>query len=404
MNYFIFALRNLRKKGVRSLLTLLGIFIGVLAVVSLITLGNAMQTAVTSQFGVTSTEVISVQAGGINFGGPPGSNVVNPLTEDDVEEISHLSGVEFAVGRNIETVIVEYKDVQIIGAAISVPEGYEKELYEIVGELEVESGSLLNSDPGKILLGNDFLNGDKNGFGRDLSPGKNLIINGESFEISGILKKEGSFIIDGSILIYDDDLREIANYGENADLIGVKVRNKDLVEKTQEDIEDLLRRTRNVDVGEEDFSVQTPESVLSQVNQVLGGIQAFIVIIAMISVVVGGFGIVNTMGTAVLERRKEIGIMKAIGATNSQIFSQFFIESGFLGLIGGFLGVTFGILIGYVGTYGINSWLGSSISPEINLGLIFFALFGSFLIGAISGIAPAMRAAKQNPVDALRGN
>jgi len=107
------------------------------------------------------------------------------------------------------------------------------------------------------------------------------------------------------------------------------------------------------------------------------------------------------MTTSVLERRKEIGILKAIGAKNSQIFMQFFVESGFLGIIGGILGITLGVLMGYVGTIEINAFFNSTTSPQLNFMLIFFSLFGSFLIGALSGIFPAMKAAKQNPVQAL---
>ena len=109
------------------------------------------------------------------------------------------------------------------------------------------------------------------------------------------------------------------------------------------------------------------------------------------------------MSTSVLERKKEIGIMKAIGAENSQVFMQFFVESGVLGLIGGGIGVILGISLGYFGILGINSFIGSDMQPKINFFLIFFALLGSFIIGAVAGILPAMRAAKQNPVEALRG-
>ena len=95
--------------------------------------------------------------------------------------------------------------------------------------------------------------------------------------------------------------------------------------------------------------------------------------------------------------------MKAIGATNRQIFMQFFVESGFLGLIGGGIGVILGVMAGYFGIIGINNFIGSEMQPQINFFLIFFALLGSFAIGAAAGILPAMNAAKQNPVDALRG-
>jgi len=129
----------------------------------------------------------------------------------------------------------------------------------------------------------------------------------------------------------------------------------------------------------------------------------FIILIASISIVVGAIGIVNTMATSVVERKKEIGIMKSIGARNGHIFMMFFVESGFMGLVGGILGVVVGLAIGYFGTLGINNFVGATTSPSISLGLIFFTLVGSFIIGAVAGIVPAMHAAKQNPVEAIRG-
>lgn len=403
MNYFEFAFRNLRKKGIRSWLTLLGIFIGILAVVSLITLGNAMKVAVNSQFGVTNTEIISVQAGGLQYG-VPGSLVTNPLTTDDVEAIDKLSSVEFAIGRNIETGKMEYNDILAVGSAYSVIEGREKEIYEITDDVEAEYGRLLKSgDYRKVVLGANFRDKDTNPFGKEIVPGKKVLINDVEFEVVGILKKKGSFIYDWTAFIYDDELKDIMDYGEDVDLIDVKVKDKEIIDRTKEDIEKLLRQRRDVDVGEEDFEVTTPEAMLEQINSVLGAIQAFVIIIASISILVGSIGIINTMTTSVLERKKEIGIMKSVGAKNSQIFLQFFIESGFLGLIGGIVGAVFGVLVGYLGTLGINNWIGSTIQPEISFVLIFFVLLGSFVIGSCAGIFPAMQAAKQNPVEALRG-
>ncbi len=404
MNYFRFAFRNLRKKGVRSWLTLLGIFIGILAVVSLITLGNAMKVAVTSQFGAGNTEVITIQAGGLQYG-PPGSFVTKPLTTEDAEAIKRISSVEFAVGRNIKTGKFEYNGILEIGSAISVPEGYEREVYEILDDVEIEYGRLLESgDSGKVVLGYNFYDGKTNSFGKDIVPGRTVLINDEKFEVAGILKKKGSLLYDWTVFIYEDELNELmGNDGDSVDMIEAKIKSKDLMDRAEEEIEKLMRQRRNVDAGEEDFSVTTPEATLETVNSVLGAIQAFIIIIASISILVGSIGIVNTMTTSVLERTKEIGIMKSVGARNSQIFSQFFIESGFLGLVGGIFGAFFGILIGYIGTLAINNWLGSGIGFQIDYILIFFTLIGSFLIGAIAGITPAMQAAKQNPVEALRG-
>lgn len=402
MNYFLFALKNLRKKGIRSWLTLLGICIGIAAVVSLISLGSGLKLAIISQFGVASTEIISVQAGGFGFS-LPGSDVVTPLTRSDVRAINQLSSVEFAVARNIETVKIEYNDMLVITSASSIEEDYEDELYEIM-DVGTQYGRLLKSgDSGKIILGNSFYDKDSNGFGKDITPGKDILVNDESFEVIGILEKKGSLTYDGIVFVYDDELEELGGYGDDVDLITVKVRDKDFIDKAKEDIEKLMRNRRDVDVGSEDFVVSTPESSLSQVNQILDAIQIFVIIIASISIIIGAVGIINTMTTSVLERRKEIGIMKSIGARNSQIFAQFFVESGFLGLVGGIFGILLGVLLGYFGTSAINSFFGVDASPEINFFLIFFSLFGSFLIGITAGVFPAMKAAKQNPVHALRG-
>jgi len=128
----------------------------------------------------------------------------------------------------------------------------------------------------------------------------------------------------------------------------------------------------------------------------------FIVLVASISIFVGAIGIANTMTTSVVERKKEIGIMKAIGARNMDIFYQFFIEAGLLGLIGGIIGIILGIGLSYLGTASLNSFLGTETQPNINSYLIVFSLLGSFFVGAVSGIIPALNAARQNPVESLR--
>ena len=103
-----------------------------------------------------------------------------------------------------------------------------------------------------------------------------------------------------------------------------------------------------------------------------------------------------------MERKKEIGIIKSVGARNEHVFLQFFIESSLLGLVGGMAGVLFGTLIGFLGAAAMNNFAGTEVIPEINLILILSTLAGSFLIGGIAGIIPALNAAKQNPVEALR--
>jgi len=403
LDYLILALKNLRHRGIRSWLTLLGIFIGVTAVVALIGLGSGLQAAVGAQFGVSSTQALTVQAGGINSFGPPGSGAANKLTRDDSDAIDRLGTVEFASPRNLRTVKMEYNNIVEFSMAVSVDEGVEPEMYETM-DLEAADGRMLQSgDLGKIVIGHNLADGEKNGFEKEVVIGKTISIQDERFKVIGVLKKKGSFMLDNIILMYDDDLDGLLDYGDEVDIIGVKVKDPDLMDRAKEEIEKLLRDRRDVDVGEEDFEVSTPDAMLETVNSVLGGVQAFIIIIASISILVGALGIVNTMTTSVLERKKEIGIMKAIGGTNFQVFLQFFFESGMLGFIGGLVGITLGTLISFAGIIGINNFIGSDLFPTINFMLIGGALVGSFIVGAAAGIVPAMNAAKQNPVEALRG-
>ncbi len=403
LDYLILALKNLKHRGVRSWLTLLGIFIGVTAVVALIGLGAGLQAAVSAQFGISSTQIISVQAGGLNSFGPPGSGAVNKLTTDDVDAIERLSSVDVAIPRIISSVKMEFNNVVSFGSSTSVPDGRKRKVAYEVLDSEVEVGRMLkDGDVRNVMLGYNFWkNGDI--FGEPVVPGKTVLIQDERFKVVGILKKTGSLVFDNVVMMNDAPLRDLINVDVDVDVIAVQAKSEDQMDKAKEDIEKLMRKRRDVKIGEEDFEVSTPESMMETVNSVLGGVQAFIIIIASISILVGALGIVNTMTTSVLERKKEIGIMKAIGGTNFQIFLQFFFESGLLGFVGGLIGVVLGTLIGVVGVAGINSFLGSELAPIIDFVLIGFALVGSFLIGAIAGIVPAMNAAKQNPVEALRG-
>jgi putative ABC transport system permease protein len=403
-DYFIIALKNLKHRGIRSWLTLLGIFIGVTAVIALISLGAGLKLAVSSQFGISSTEVLTVQAGGLNSYGPPGSGVLNPITVSDLDAIKKLSSVKTAIRRNIVSLRVDFNNIQQIKYAIQTPDGPDRAfVYENL-EIEVEKGRLLtDSDTTKIMLGYNFISKTASGFDRGVEVGDKLSINGKKFEVIGITKKKGSFIFDNVIYMNEEQLEEYMPNKDNVDVIAVQAQSKETLIKTKEDIEKLLRQRRGVKIGEEDFEVQTPQAMLGTVNSILTGVQIFIVIIASISILVGAVGIVNTMTTSVLERRREIGIMKAIGAKNSQVFLQFLIEAGLLGLIGGITGAALGTLIGYLGTMGIGSFVGGKLSPNIDFMLIGLTLIGSFVVGAISGIMPARSAANQNPVEALRG-
>ncbi|MFC1769031.1 ABC transporter permease [Nanoarchaeota archaeon] len=400
---FFFALNNLKSRKLRSWLTMLGIFIGIAAVVALIGLGEGLRETINAQFGFLGTDALSITASG-GFG-PPGTGVVDPLTDKELEEIEKVSGIEVVASRLLESVKMVYNKKASFTFAASMPNGEARDFIEDFVSLEVESGRLLkDGESGLAVLGYNFK--EKERFGKPIKVGNKIELSGETFTVVGILEKTGNFQLDDALLINEDDFRELFDVpNDEHDIIAARFDEDSDLEKIKADIEKRLRKVRDVKEGEEDFSVETPASALQDVNTVILGIQIFVYIIAAISILVGGVGIMNTMYTSVVERTKEIGIMKSIGARNSSIFTLFFIESGLLGSVGGIVGIIGGV-IAATGIAGIGkAVLGSDlISAHISLSLLIGALLFSFLLGSFFGTLPAYQASKLNPVEALRGS
>ena len=400
-DYFFLALENLKHRGLRSWLTMLGIFIGIAAVVSLISLGAGLQETITDQFSSLSVDVLTIQNAGTGFG-PPGSTVVRKLTEHDLDIIESVNGVKIVVPRLIRVVGVEYnKERQFLYIA-DIPEEPEKMkfVYESLN-IGVEEGKMLSSDDnGKVVLGNDFT---KDSFGKSIEVGSTLVINGKDFEVAGILERASTFTVNSAILMLNDDLEDLLKINDEMDLIVAQVEDKDKINDVAEELELKLRKDRDEKIGEEDFSVQTPIQSLESINNILVIINLIVIGIATVSLLVGGIGIMNTMYTSVLERNKEIGIMKAIGAQNKDILSIFLIESGLLGLVGGVVGALMGLGLAFGVSKIAGIFLGGGgMKITISYPLLFGAIAFSLLIGTASGSLPAMQASKLRPVEALR--
>ena len=401
-DYLKLALSSLLKRKLRSWLTMIGVFIGIAAVVSLIGLGEGLRNAIGAQFSFLGADKITIQASGTQFG-PPGTGVVVPLDIDVTDKIERINGVEYAIPRLLETGKVEYNDVLSFPIVGSLPDDNEQRR-EIEGLLNIkpESGRGLKSgDRFVALMGNNY--NDDDIFGKEVRVGKTILINDQSVEVVGIAAKTGTFFLDSAILMLEDPMRDLFDNDDDVNAILVKVQEDVDIYLVKENIEKLLRKERDVDEGEEDFEVQLAVDVIETIDSTLFAVQLFITIIAAISLIVGGIGILNTMYTAVVERTKEIGIMKSIGAKNSDIFFLFFVESGLLGMVGGIIGISLGFLIAK-GLAAIGSaQLGSDlIQAHISLTLIIGSLAFSFILGSIAGITPALRASKLHPVDALR--
>jgi putative ABC transport system permease protein len=403
MNVFAFALRNLTHRKTRTALTLLGVVIGIAAVVSLIGLGEGLRSAIVSQFNFLGSDVLSLRAAGVDYAGPPGTGAVKPLTDDLPDKISKVSGVEAVIARYIESATLEFNDRQTIGFVGSMPEGKNRKIIETMINLKTERGRLLKDDDAKeVVLGNNFL--DDKTFGRKVEVGSQILINNIKFVVVGILEKKGNFLLDSSVLVNEGTVIDLLGADKNKiSVIAVKVKNVNKISTTKEDIEVVLRKERGVKEGEEDFVIETPQKILETIDSTLFAVQLFIYLIAAVSLVVGGIGIMNAMYTAVLERTKEIGIMKSIGARNSTIFSLFFIESGFLGAVGGFIGIVIGLGLSYGLAYAGRITLGSDlIQAHVSLFVIVSALAFSFIIGTIFGVLPAYQASKLQPIESLR--
>lgn len=400
-DFFILSLNGIRARKVRSWLTMLGIFIGIAAVVSLVSLGEGLKSAITSQFSNVGTDKLIVQASGVAFG-PPGSLVVTPLTEKDADAIRSVPGVAVVAERLIRTARISFDDTTRFTAATSLPEDESRRLVLEVLNFEMSSGRMLEkTDKFKIVVGQDYVK--KKLFSRELRVGDKVEINGKDVEIVGILDRIS--VVGGNqiLLMNDRPMRDLLGIGDAIDIIAVQVQPNADIEQVAESVKKRLRRLRGVELGKEDFSVQTPTQALQALSQILSAAQWFLVGIAFISIVVGAVGITNTMYTAVLERRREIGIMKSVGARNSHVLFLFLIESGIIGLVGGLIGILLGVGLSQLIVWAITVQLGPGvIDTSFSPVLIFGALLFSYLMGSLAGALPAVQASRLNPVDALK--
>ncbi len=402
--FFRIAIRSLTRRRLRSWLTMIGIFIGIAAVISLISLGQGMQHAVLDIFEDIGSDKLFIQPK-TTFGVIGDNTGRNPLTEDDVNFLRSINGVDSLTYQTMASVKVNYQDNTRYFMAAGVPNNNQDELELMMDIFATEMGDGRWIGPGDKTVANiGFHHNTKEYYGgKNLEINSKFYINDQKFTTAGILEPIGSSADDQMIIVPIDTLRDITDIGNRVDFIILKINEgKDPLE-VAENIEYSLARYRNVDVGKEDFTVLTPEELLASFDTIISIIQAVLIGIALISLFVGGVGIMNTMYTSVLERNKEIGIMKAIGAKNSDIFTIFFIESGILGLFGGLLGIIIGIglakAVEIISEQALGkTFLVAHFSWELFVGTLAFA----FIVGALAGTLPAIQASKQKPADILR--
>lgn len=399
-DYFKIAIENLRHKGMRTWLTLVGIFIGIASVVAIISVGQGLQGAIEEEFKNLGTDKIMISPAG-TFG-PTGSAAI-PLTKDDVNILKRVNGIaEVSYAKFQVTEFTWGKDEQTFPYVTAIPIDKSYPMVQKTFQINVYEGrNLREGDVKKALIGYDYANSPD--FKDKITIGQKIELRGEEFEVIGIVEKIGNEQDDRQIIMSEDGFNLIHEDDNEVDIIVARVQESVAAPDIVPSIEKALRKHRNVAEGEEDFQVQTFEELIESFMQIFDIIQAVLVGIAAISLLVGAVGIMNTMYTAVLERTREIGVMKAIGARNSDILKMFLIESGLLGFVGGAIGVIIGIGIAKTAEIVGGAALGTDyLQAAMPLWLLIGALLFAFLIGSASGLLPAKQASEMNPVDALR--
>ncbi len=400
LELFTLAFRNVRRRRRRTLLTMLGVFIGIAAVVALVSLGQGLQGMINAQFEKIGGDKIIIQAKEMGFGG---QNIPNQLKQRELDLTEKTKGIKKATGVLMRAQLIVFNDMQRTQFVMGIPDKQEAaDLNTQVNSWEVAEGRLLTSkDKGKALIGNDLAY--KNYFKKEIQIGNKIMVDGKLFEVVGILKRTGDPGTDPTVAISEAELREMTNESEAYSYIVAQSASGENPEKVADDVKKAIRRDRHLKEGKEDFSVQTSTQMIESFTKIFNIIQAVFIGIAAISLIVGGIGIMNTMYTAVLERTREIGVMKSIGARNRDILGMFLIESGFLGMAGGIIGIIIGFAISKGVEVGVNYQFGAgTLMAAYPWYLIVGALLFSFGVGAISGMLPARRASKLKPVDALR--
>jgi putative ABC transport system permease protein len=390
-----YSLRNLKHRKGRSFLTVFSILIGIATIFIFISFGYGLYNYVDEMSSSSSADKLLIMPRGGAFG--VGSSVI--FNDDDLNEILKTPGIEDAAGMYFKTVQISNGKEQIYSFLTSFDP--QKNFVLEIFNVGIAKGRLLQKGDRGVVVGYDY-SIDGKIFDEGLEVNDKIEIDGEKFKIIGFLESIGTPRDDSQVYITNDYYLELyPNTTSYAQIIAVAEDINNL-ERTVEDVEKNLRKHRELERGKEDFFVQTFEDMINSFSNTLDIIIGFVILIALISVIVSAVNTANTMITSVLERYKEIGILKAIGARNSEIFGIFLFESAFLGLIAGILGVLLG--------WGMTSIMGKIL---MNLGWAFlqpyynFIIFGGLILfavltGAISGVAPAIRAAKINTVDALR--
>lgn len=399
------AIKSIRSRKLRSFITLLGVIIGVVGVITSVSLAEGIKQQVAQETTKLGGDVLTVRPGvqldqsrdglvsGINFLAPNSTSSV--LTEKDLASIRDTDGVRLSVPMNLISGLpskndTAYNDSVVIGTTPG--------LLSLLNQ-DVEFGKFLDES----TTGNFAVIGSvvaEKLFAENAPIGQSFNLRGKEFVVQGVLERQrvASFSqgldFNKAIFIPYTTAKEISGVSQSFEILA-QVSHIEEIDKTADLLESNLAGNRG---GQKDFTILKVNDTRAVTDSVVNLISSMIGIIAVIAMLVGGVGVMNVMLVSVTEREHEIGIRKAVGATDSQIAGQFMIEAVVLSTWGAVLGVFISALIN------LGFRILTNIQPAIVWEVMVFAALLAIIIGVIFGAAPAIKAARKNPIDALRSD
>ncbi len=393
----VMALREVRKNALRSFLTMLGIMIGVGAVIAMVTIGEGATQKVRADVSALGDNLLIVSPGAARRG--PERTPAKPFEQDDVDAIAReIVGIKAMAPTAQSGATVVFGNQNWPTNAIGMDEsffevrGYKIDVGRSLSETEMSTGSAT------CVLGKTVR---ENLFGAAIPMGKRIRVKQMSCLVVGVLAPKGQAAVGGD----QDDVvlmplrafqRRVAG-NLNIGSVYVQTENAAMTASVQSQIEDLMRERRRIMPGAiDDFNVRNMQEIADTMSSVTASLTGLLGGIAAVSLLVGGIGIMNIMLVSVTERTREVGTRLAIGALASEVLMQFLVEAVVLAMLGGILGIAFGLSLSYAATIALS--LPYSISPLTVAGAFGF----SAAVGVVFGYLPARKAARLNPIEALR--
>lgn len=406
-----FAWKSLTANFLRTLLTLSGIIIGTIAVIAVVSLGDAVKGYVLGQVDSFGSDTIQIEVKNPSAARNSSQNAtslasgvqITTLTMDDGEAIERLSNVEAFYGGIISQDLASYlntnKRIMLFGTSADAP--------TVDVNIKLSDGLFYTESEDKgasqvAVLGSGV---KKSFFGDAPAVGKTIKIKSQSYRVIGVLEERGStgFIsFDDFIYIPITTLQKKIMGVDYVSFLTVKARDEKNIDSTAKEIEALLRDRHDIDKpGEEDFSVTTVKEARETIQTVFGAISILLLVLASVSLVVGGVGIMNVMFVAVAERTGEIGLRKAVGARSKDILSQFLVEALIVALTGGLIGIVLAHLLLW-GAFAAAQAAGFALAFHFSWSTIGLAIGFSLAAGLLFGVYPAWRASQISPIQAIR--